>query len=87
MAADDGADLHHPPDPQHVPARLEAGLGPADAGRGTDQLRPNEAAARAGLDELTQDLGRPLPGHDPTVGERPGGEHRRSWTTTWRFVS
>ena len=27
VAADHGAKLHHPPDPQHVPARLEAGLG------------------------------------------------------------
>ena len=27
VAVDHGADLHHPPDPQHVPARLTTGLG------------------------------------------------------------
>ena len=39
VAADHGPDLHHPPDPQHVPARVAAGLGPAETRREADLHR------------------------------------------------
>ena len=61
VAAGDGADLHHPPDPQHLPARLQ---------RDWDELKRdvkpiytavNAAAARAAFDELAEKWGQRYP--------------------------
>ena len=58
MATDHRADLHHPPDPQHLPARLEAGLGRDQARREADlHRRRTPTAARAALEELTEKWG------------------------------
>jgi len=70
VAVDDGAGLHHPSDPGHVPARLEAGLGPAEAGREADLRRPERAGGPGRAGRADRDLGGPLPGDHPTVGER-----------------
>jgi hypothetical protein len=55
MAAHHRADLHHPPDPQHLPAGLQAGLGRAQAGceahlhRGERHATHKHAEVRAWL--------------------------------------
>ena len=44
----------------------------------------NAAAARAAFDELAEQVGQPLPGDHPAVGQRLGASSSRSWTTTSR---
>ena len=61
VAADHGADLHHPPDPQHVPARVPAGLGPLKRDVKPIYTAANAAAARAALDELAEKWGARYP--------------------------
>ena len=61
VAADHGADLHHPPDPQHLPPGLQAGLG-----RPRRDVKPiytavNADAARAALDQLAETWGTRYP--------------------------
>ena len=61
VAADDRADLHHPSDPQHVPAGL-----PQDWDALKRDLKPiytavNAAAARAAFDELAEKWGSRYP--------------------------
>ena len=57
MAVDHGSDLHHPPDPQHVPARVATGLGRAQARREADYTAVNASAARAALEDLNEKWG------------------------------
>ena len=75
LAASDRADLHHPSDPQHVPAasrkywdELKRDLKPI-------YTAVNATAARAAFDELDEKWGAALPGDDPALGQRLGRVH------------
>ena len=84
VAADDRADLHHPSDPQHVPARLQSRTGTrsnATSNRSTPRSTPT--AARAAFDELAEKWG-PSTRRSSGCGTTPGRSSSRSWTTTWR---
>ena len=75
VAAGHGADLHHPPDPQHLPPGLQAGLGRA-APRRQAHLHGGERRGgprRAG--PARRDLGHPVSGGHPALGERLGRVH------------
>ena len=84
VAADHRPDLHHPPDPQHLPARVQAGLGrpqtrrQAHLHRGERRRRPGRAG-RAG-----REMGRSATGRSSGCGRTPGRSSSRSWTTTSR---
>ena len=71
VAADHGADLHHPPDPQHVPARLPAGLGPVETGPEADLHRAQRGGGPGGVRGAHREDGAALPGD------------LRLWRTAW----
>src|SRR5215212_2588437 len=75
LALDHRARLHHPLDPQHLPARVPAGLGSAEAGREADLHRPERSRRPGCAGRSHRQLGRPLPGDDPVVGKRLGRVH------------
>ena len=72
----DRADLHHPPDPQHLPLRVAEIPGadlPRHANRSTP--RPTAAEAKRRYAEFVEKWGRALPGHQEALGQRLGGVH------------
>ena len=84
VAADDRADLHHPPDPQHVPAGVQAGLGRA-ASATSSRSTPRSTPPRPGPRSTSW----PTSGATATrrssgCGTTPGRSSSRSWTTTSR---
>ena len=95
----DRADLRVAPDPQHLPARLPAGLGPHGP-RPTTRLHRRQRSRRRALPRrVRHDLGQPLPGHRSVVDQRlvrvravprlrprdpPGDLHRRMRLSTRR---
>ena len=87
VAACHRANLHHSPDPQHVPADRPSGTGmPSNAtsSRSTPRLTPPRPAPRwmswprNGASSVTRAV-------DPALGKRLGASSSRSWTTTWRY--
>ena len=77
---DHRADVHHPPDPQHVPARLQEGLGRPEERPETGLHRRQRRRGPRRAGPAHRDLGQPLPG----CGRTPGRNSSRSWTTTSR---
>jgi hypothetical protein len=61
--------LDHPPDPQHLPARIEEVLGPAEARRREADLRRGQTRPRQGRRSTSSSRsGRALPGDHPALG-------------------
>ena len=75
VAADDRADLHHPPDPQHVPALQPAGLGRDQTGHPPDLHSRQRHRCQAGVRRARRYLGPALPGDHQAVGLGVGGIH------------
>ena len=76
VAADHRADLHHPPDPQHLPATPRGSTGT----RSPATCEPiytaaTEAEAAGPVRRARREVGQALPGDHPAVGERLGGVH------------
>ena len=75
LAAGGRADVHRAPDPQHVPADLQAGLGrhetrrQAHLHRGERRRRPRRPGRPGG------EMGEAVRGGDPALGERLGAVH------------
>jgi hypothetical protein len=70
--ADHRADLHHPPDPQHLPARVEAGLGRAQTRREADLHRGQRSRGPGHVRPARRGPGHPLPGCD------------QAWDNAWQ---
>ena len=75
VAADHRPDVHHPPDPQHLPARLQAGLGRPQTRRQAHLHRGERRRGPGRPGRAHRDLGHPVRGGHPAVGERVGGVH------------
>src|SRR5664279_3791504 len=67
---DHGPDLHHPPDPQHVPLRVPQVLGTDQPGPETDLYRPHDRRGRDRPRRLPRQLGTGLPRDPDLVDER-----------------
>ena len=85
LAARDGADLHHPPDPQHLPVRFPRRTGTKIA----RDLRPvytrgQRGDGRSQVRGVQRGLGQQVPGDHDGCGTTPGTSSSRSWTTTSR---
>jgi hypothetical protein len=70
VARSDCADLHHPSDPEHLPAHLRPILGRAQARPKTDLHRGQRHGRPCGLRRAGREVGRPLSGGDPALGQR-----------------
>ena len=75
LAAGHGPDLHHPPDPQHLPPGLQAGLGRPQARHQARLYRGERGRGPGRHGPGQRDLGLPLPGDHPAVGQRMGAVH------------
>jgi hypothetical protein len=72
---DDRAGLHHPPDPRHLPLRLQAVLG-GDRQRPAPHLhRPDGGRRRRGAGVPGGEVGQGLPGDPPNVAGQLGAVH------------
>ena len=75
LAAGDRADLHHPLDPQHLPAHLPQVLGRDQTRHQTDLHRGQRRRGPGGVRRAGREVGAALPGGDPAVGQRLGRVH------------
>jgi Transposase, Mutator family len=64
------ADLHRAPDPQHLPPGLKEGLGRPQARRETGLHRGERHRRPGRARRARREVGQPLPGRHPAVGER-----------------
>ena len=84
VAAGHRADLHRPPDPQHLPPGLQAGLGRPQARRQAHLHRGERRRGPGRARRAGREMGQAVRGGHPAVGERLGASSSRSWTTTSR---
>ena len=84
VAAGDRADLHHPPDPQHLPAGLQAGLGRAQARRQAHLHRGQRRRGPGRVRRARRASGGSATRRSSGCGTTPGKSSSRSWTTTSR---
>jgi hypothetical protein len=75
VAPDHRADLHHPPDPQHLPAGIQARLGRPQTGREADLHRPEPGSCSGSARGAGREVGHEVRSDHPAVGERVGGVH------------
>ena len=75
LAGRDRADLHHPPDPQHLPADLPQVLGRDQTRPQTDLHRRQRHRGPGGVRRAGREVGAALPGGDQALGQRLGRVH------------
>ncbi len=67
VAADHGAGVHHPPDPQHVPLRVSPRLGGAQQGPAAGLHRAHRSCGGCPFRRVRHQLGRTVSGHRQAV--------------------
>ena len=72
---DHGPNVRHPPDPQHLPVRLEAGLGRDQTRREADLHRGQRRRRESCAGGAHGEVGCQVRGDHPVVGQRLGGVH------------
>ena len=75
VATSDRADLHHSPDPQHLPVDLTQVLGRDQAGSAPDLHRRQRGRRQGGIRRARPQVGTALPRGDPALAQRMGGVH------------
>ena len=73
LAVGHGPDLHHPPDPQHLPAGLQTGLGRPHPRRKTDLHRGQRGCRAGGVGGAHREVGQQVRGDHPALEQRVGG--------------
>ena len=75
LAAGHRPDLHRPPDPQHLPARLQTRLGPAAPRRQTHLHRRQRRRGPGRARRADRKMGAAVSGDHPAVAQRLGTVH------------